>query len=133
MYRRAIAVCTGLLLMFNCSCRQDERKPTAPVSGVVTYQGRPLNHGRVVFIHECGQGAASQINSDGRYSLDAVLGKNVVMIECLDTKDTGAASQDLLLPRGDSLIPSRYQDYITSGLTCNVQEGKNTTDFSLTP
>lgn len=133
--QRVTAICMGLALVLG-GCGHDTQRPTAPVSGLVTYQGKPLDHGRVVFIHEpSGHGAAGEIAADGRYTLNAILGPNAVMIECpcLDPKATSsvAGRPNMLMP--PSLIPARYADHMRSGLKCSVQDKNTTANFNLKP
>ena len=123
-----IALASGIL----SGCHSSDARPTAPVSGRVTYRGQPLDHGRVAFIHESGHGAADNIRPDGQYSLEAIVGANKIAIECLDpdSKATVPGRPDLTLPV--SLIPERYSNHMTSGLTFEVQDGDNSpADFTL--
>ena len=123
-----MVLATGILV----GCGGDSDRPTAPVSGKVTYGGQPLDHGRVVFIHESGHGTASPIDPDGNYAMEAQVGANAVKIECNDPNaaNTVPGRPDMIIPT--SLIPGRYSDHMTSGLTFDVKPGGNAeVDFKL--
>ena len=119
----------GIGILAGCGGAPD--RPTAPVSGEVGYRGQPLDHGPVVFIHESGHGAAGQIGPDGKYTLEAHVGANAVLIECLDPNaaTTVPGRPNMALPA--SLIPQRYGDHMKSALTFQVQSGDNRADFAL--
>jgi hypothetical protein len=107
--------------------------PTAPVSGSVTYHGKPLGFGRVAFVHSSGQAAGAEIAADGTFTLTGYQGSNRVAIECLDTDRPGSKkprSRDMA--ENKSLIPDRYMNYGTSGLTFEVEPGENKASFALT-
>ena len=67
--------------------------PTAPVAGSVSYQGKPLTKGRIIFFHPSGQAAAADLAADGTFKLAAFQGKNQVAIECLAPRSTEAQTQ----------------------------------------
>jgi hypothetical protein len=106
--------------------------PTAPVVGKVTYQGKPLGMGRMIFFHPSGQAAAADLTPAGTFSLIAYQGKNQVGIECFGPERPGAPSgrRPLLVPP-KSLIPARYVEPATSGLTLDVKAGNNEAEFVL--
>lgn len=106
---------------------------TASVSGSVTYQGKPLGFGRIAFVHSSGQAAGAEIVADGSFTLTGYQGSNRVAIECLDSDRPGSKkrrSRDMA--DNKSLIPDRYMNYSTSGLTFDVQPGENKAEFALT-
>lgn len=59
----------------------DDHPQTAPVSGTVTYQGKPLEGATVYFVSEKFSGSG-KTNAEGRYELvqGAVPGKNKISI-----------------------------------------------------
>ncbi len=124
--------------------------PTAPVTGQVTYQGQPLTQGEVMFIPvETGPGvraAYGKLDAQGQYRLTtyregdgAILGQHRVAIVAREevSPDMGKqiSPEGILLPgrQPKSLIPERYADPATSGLSAQVKEGTNRFDFALTP
>lgn len=123
------AVTLGLLaplLLVPSGCGQ--KNLTAPVSGLVTYKGKPLTRGRVVFTHDSGQYGHGDIGPDGRYTLQAPLGACRVAITCREDPPLNPPPGLLILK---SLIPERYEDYMNSGLTFDVQQSANTADWNL--
>lgn len=130
---RAVLVASmGLAIGILGGCGGAPERPKAPVSGQITYQGNPLDHGRVVFIHDSGHGASGDIGPDGRYTLEAIVGHNAVLVECKDPNATSTVPGRPGMPVQASLIPEHYGDHQKSGLTFEVQEGDNSADFALT-
>jgi hypothetical protein len=123
----------SVLLAVGCA---DDRPRTAPVEGVVTYLGKPVPNGTVVFVPESGPSATGEIGPDGRYQLTtftkgdgAVPGPHRVMIAALDDmKDRLPEDRSPLPP---PIIPTRYSDYRASGLTADVQTTRNSINFAL--
>ncbi|MDB5391000.1 MAG: carboxypeptidase regulatory-like protein [Planctomycetaceae bacterium] len=147
---------SGLLLslLFVVAACGKSGPPLASVSGVVTYQDKPVVYAQVVLMSiEKYDGrtwpASAETDEDGRYVLEtpgvgngALVGKHTVSI----TKrgpSRGAAPgspavgnesrpemQAYMLP-GPALIPERYFSPVTSGLEAEVKPGSNTFDFKL--
>jgi hypothetical protein len=107
--------------------------PTAPVSGTITYQGKPLGFGKVVFFHPSGHAAGADIAADGTFTLTAYQGNNSVSVECFDTDRPGSTkARSRMMDDNKSLIPARYMSYGTSGLTFEVKPGEdNKSEFTL--
>ena len=114
-------------------------KPTAVVRGKITYRGKPLELGTVMFIPDnMGPTAMGAIKKDGTYELStyhegdgATIGTHKVSIACKEEQtnfEGNAAATD-----GKRLIPDKYFQEVTSGLTADVKAGQeNTFDFNLT-
>jgi hypothetical protein len=111
-----------------------EKRHLAQVTGKVTYQGKPLASGAVMFQPESGQFAVGEIQPDGTFEMvtgsegkGAVVGKNGVRINCFekpaDGKPRGEPRGEM--PMGKSLIPQKYTSYATSGITVDVKPGVN--------
>jgi len=115
--------------------------PKAPVSGVVTYRGKPLSTGRVCFVHQSGQASTADLAADGTFTLSAFQGRNQVVIECLAPEKSAPGSTKgrigfppqgrIGFPPQESLIPTRYSECATSGLTCEVKPDENHVEFAL--
>jgi hypothetical protein len=108
--------------------------PTAPVSGKVTYHGKPLAFGKVLFFHPSGHAASADIAADGTFELTAYQGKNGVSIECFDADRPGSnKTRGRMADDNKSLIPNRYMSYGTSGLSFEVKpDAESRADFMLT-
>lgn len=123
--------CWLLMLLVAIGCGDGRvRLPTAGVSGTVTYQGKPLSGGRVLFYHPSGQAAAADIAADGSFKFLAFQGKNQVAVYCYQCEGSIVG----VPPRKPvkSLIPSRYTEVASSGLTFDVKPGDdNAAQFTL--
>jgi hypothetical protein len=115
----------------------------AEVSGTVLCDGKPLPFGTIQFLGPDGIPCAGAIGPDGSYSVQVPVGEARVLITCLDEARMHQVSSQLAGARGRaapppaisgklSLIPLRYADWTTSGLTVLVSRGANPQDFSLT-
>lgn len=110
-----------------------EGRPLAHVEGQVLYKGKPLEFGSVTFQPAGGQPARADIGPDGKFVLTtpgegngAVVGFNKVRVTCYESQAPSyAAPTEGEGGLGKSLIPERYASYETSGITMEVQAGKN--------
>jgi hypothetical protein len=107
--------------------------PFAPLSGKVTYQGKALPQGQILLVHSSGSMGASEIRPDGHYEMQAPVGENRVMVDARDQKNLSQISpkQGRPLQQAKSVIPARYNDYVSSGLKLKIVEGSNQHDFNL--
>ncbi len=104
-----------------------------PFRGKVLYQGKPLQFGNVMFQPEGGQPSMGDIQPDGTFEMQtpglgegAVVGKNLVRITCFESQrpSNGSAAQTEMA-LGNSLIPTKYNNFNTSELTVEVHSGEN--------
>jgi hypothetical protein len=127
--------CLLILVVAVLGCRsRGVNLPTAPVSGKVTYQSKPLGFGKVLFFHPSGHAASADIAADGSFTLTAYQGKNNVSVECYEADKPGSnKTRERMMADNKCLIPYRYLSYGTSGLTFDVQPGENKkAEFTLT-
>ena len=125
----------AVLLLFTAGC--GERVKLGRVSGKITYKGQPVPTGTITFLPtSTGPPASAGIRPDGTYTLEtvdigtgAVVGKHTVMITAL--QDSPAVGAEERTPLPPPIIPVKYGNTSTSGLTADVQEGDNTIDFDL--
>ena len=134
---RLIAVfVVGALVLAGCS---GSRYPTAPVSGTVKMNGKPLPSAAMTF-QPMGGGMASVgvTDTNGRYTLEfltgevvgAVVAKHRVIIRTHRKANTEDTSSDRANPSARDPIPRRYND--ESELTMEVPEdGTDSADFDL--
>jgi hypothetical protein len=130
--RRALG-CLAALTLAAAGC--GERVKLGRVSGRVTYKGQAVPTGAVTFLPDPGgPPATAAIGPDGTYTLvtpdvgdGAVVGRHAVMITALQAAPAREAHDPLPPP----IIPVRYGNTSTSGLTADVKDGENTIDFDL--
>ncbi len=129
----------GSCLLVGC----ESGPPMAPVSGRVTFNGKPLEFGTVMFqLSSGGQPARGQIQSDGTFELGtfaagdgAIVGEHKVRItsysgQAPGKSDEASAGGGTL---GQLLIPKRYTMFGTSKLTATVKpDGNEPFEFDLT-
>ncbi|MFM7291134.1 MAG: hypothetical protein ACKO6B_07880 [Planctomycetia bacterium] len=141
-------VIAGCLIAFPTGCSEQIKRPkTAKVSGIVTYKGAPLPNADVVFMpgdSSASQPATGRTDEQGRFQLTTsknndgcIAGEKAVVIMAVDETvpttpyNSDPSSADYV--KRKSLIPKRYGNPTTSGLTATVEAGKkNTFEFNLT-
>jgi hypothetical protein len=147
------AALLGWVLGLGCGEGGGDRPKTYSVSGTVTYNGEAVEGATVAFQPAAGgQGAFGVTDAAGRYSLTtfssgdgAVPGQYKVKIvkhkggegaavdqdspEYEDPAMGGAAGPDA--GQRESLLPAKYADASTSGLTATVGESDNSVNFEL--
>ena len=134
----------GVFLNLFCSGCGPGFPETADVSGRVTYAGKPVPEGRVLFWPEEGRPAMGEINPDGTYHLTtfaegdgATPGTHKVTIKATRVHFPGGGASSPEAPGAPGrpivewLVPERYEQVATSPLTVDVQPGENTVDFDL--
>lgn len=135
-----------LLLTAGCSWQAGDewtaRRPrTYPVEGVVLYQGKPVDGATVVFNSAAENRAAFGVtDSAGRFSLTtfdsgdgAVAGPQQVRVSKVKTEKANLNPElSFEPPKETHLLPAKYADFKTSGLTADVKaEGENRFQFNL--
>lgn len=108
----------------------------APVKGKVLLNGQPLSTGRVITLPSGGRGATGNIRSDGTFELwtfgendGATIGTHKVGVSAFAPKSGGGAESG----NGKSLVPARFMNPETSGLTVEVKaSGDNAPELKLT-
>jgi hypothetical protein len=106
----------------------------ARVRGKVLLDDKPLATGSVVTLPQAGRGATGAI-TDGDFELStfgddgALIGTHKVAV----VANEPSQSTDAEAPAGKSLVPQRYTNPATSGLTIEVKAGEtNTPTLKLT-
>jgi hypothetical protein len=125
-----------LLLVAVAGC--DSGPEVYPVSGTVSFNDKPVEGANVAFmpVAEQGVAAAGKTDADGRFELQmgeepgAQEGQYKVVVQLIKIvgKRTNPDSDDNL--KSVYLIPQKYSDPQTSGLTAEVPS--DTYDFKLT-
>lgn len=139
IFVRTSLLATGLLLL-SLGC--GETAPTlVDVSGKVTYKGKPVPCGMVVFLASDGKSrGVGPIGTNGQYSLKSPMGnmKVAVVTRPADPNSVNdpdrPAVRDVVIPAGvdvRTLPPEKYQSFNKSGLTAEVKSSSQTIDFPL--
>lgn len=122
------------------------RQPTAQVTGTVTFEGEPIEQGTIVFEGKDLRPATGKIENGKIIDCfthdpgDGVpVGKHKVAIQATNTGGSAVVSSPEektstdYMGGGESLIPDRYTNPATSGLTATVtSSGPNEFEFKLT-
>lgn len=131
-----------ILTMIVPACSHDEGPELAPVTGKVTYQGKPITQGTISFqpVSPDGTPATGSIGTDGTYSLQtadakgARLGDYRVVISARKEPETEPDTATPALkkkPVIESQLPLKYEDIDKAQLNKKVASGRNTIDFNL--
>jgi len=143
---RSYSIGRFALFVFLCLVVSGCGKKLGEVTGTVSYKGKNLKNGSVLFSGSDGVEYTTNIDESGQYTAKVILGDAKVRVTCIDdsamvnyTKALSAASRAKDTkkipspPRGGSfsLIPEKYNDYATSGLSTTVKSGKNPYDIDL--
>ncbi|MBX6312095.1 MAG: hypothetical protein IRY99_04130 [Isosphaeraceae bacterium] len=147
---RWLAAITPALFLFlwGCGGTDPAKPPLGKVSGKVTYKGKPVTNGSVIFTPvagkgaETGQVATGQLESDGSFVLTtfdigdgAVLGQHTVTVEARseDINKLNQPKEDgtiaYILPKPS--VPEKYTKPATSPLRYTVEAGSNHFDIEL--
>lgn len=129
MQRFLKVILSGSLAALIGGCGGGE--PTTDISGKVTYNGQPVTSGLINFMPEKGRPLGGGLQSDGTYAFEAPPGNYQVRVDAPAPLPEGYKEGDPMpnLPR---LVPEKYANYGTSGLTATVDEsGSQTIDFTL--
>jgi hypothetical protein len=112
--------------------------PRGSVSGTVKYQGKPVIYGTVMFVGTDNIPVVAMIQPDGSYRATEVLaGNNQVAINSPHpdpperVSKSGKREPPPVDPDKWFMIPGKYGDARTSGLSFAVKEGSNTFPIEL--
>ncbi len=136
-----VVAIVSALSVAGCGGSDTTRPSLAKVSGVVTYKGKPVNKGSVIFTPvlgkggETGQVATSMLGEDGSFALTtfdtedgAILGQHIMTIEAR-TEDLNQLNKPgpngeiaYILPKPS--VPSKYTNPESSPLRYTVEADK---------
>jgi hypothetical protein len=127
-YSSAIWLVGGLFVFGVIGCKSSHELETAPVSGKVMLDGKPVTSGTVTFVPSRGRAAKGEVNSAGKFTLStyrdadgAIVGHHqaAVMVLRADIPKTGPEQNQPIMA-----IPSRYGVAEESGLKYEVKPGQ---------
>jgi hypothetical protein len=154
VYCRPALLSIGLACVLLGGCNNGPKY--VPVSGRVTFKGKPVTTGVIMFYPENGRPSVGSIAEDGTYSLDsptpgALIGDHKVTIESTKvhpgstTEAPKSVEEEMAMakkgyPPGrwlvagklDWLVPEKYSRRETSTLTAKVEDKTNVIDFDIT-
>ncbi|WP_298859428.1 carboxypeptidase-like regulatory domain-containing protein [uncultured Gimesia sp.] len=122
----------GLIVFLGCSVNRDaDLPPTISVSGVVTYQGKPVPDASIMFYPTEGRKPATgKADASGKFELstfgknDGVLaGEHKVTVNAYQTTSEGVSMK--------SAIPVKYTNPSSTPLVVNVSESENEIELKL--
>lgn len=118
--------CCILSLLFLCVIGCDRDRNAFDITGTVTYQGKPLKMGIVVFTPEKGRPLDPvRIDENGVYRIQAMEGNYCVAVIAkpeFGDSEPGKTPEESVGPVR-SLIPERYGNPRTSGISVKVEAG----------
>jgi len=135
--RFAVTALTASLLIVS-GCGAENELGLIPIRGEVTYNGKPLSDGSVIYVpvEPNGRQASGRINADGTFDLTTLKGKDGAMkgsyqiaVYALKSKAGGIPSREDMESSNRStgaepefVVPEKYADPSTSELTDTVDE-----------
>lgn len=128
-----------LLAAFTCAivgCGSD-RPTVVPASGVVLFDGEPLNSGSILFQPVNGRHSRAAIQPDGTFVMTtfsesdgATVGPQSVRVSCTKPDYVDEFGEDV---NGATLIPIAYANFRTSGIKVDIPpEGDDSIVIELT-
>lgn len=125
--------CLLALLIAGCSQSPQDMPETAPVTGIILLDGKPLPYATIVFQPKEGRPSNGQSDAEGKYELQfnqdtmgAKLGPHQVLITTYREFDHQTDPNQKASPE---LLPAKYHS--KSELTATVKEGDNQIPFDL--
>jgi hypothetical protein len=132
-----------LVLLLICTLAAGCGKPRGIVSGKVTYQGKPLTAGSVLFTPEKGSVVDARIDGEGNYraenvpvgtakiSVRADAGVNTEALRNMSNPRDPAEMAKAMMPQSRGPNLGNYGDPEKSGLTYDVKKGSQEYDIQL--
>ncbi len=116
----------AILVVCSCLCGC-QPKQTGRVEGVVTLDGKPLAGAQVFSVPDRGLGARAKTDANGRFSLrETGAGNDGVSVGShrigVSKVDEAASVAEDEVPK--QLLPAKYADHLTSGLSVEVVAGE---------
>lgn len=147
MSRFLLAMFACVLLSLVSACGRSDRGPVAPVEGTVTYRGKPLAAGTIVFEVPKARPANGKI-VDGKitevttYDPGDGVPVGSARVAVFAQADRAGATKSSspgqpvtmganYMDSGKSLIPAKYNNPATSGLSAEIGKGRNTIELKL--
>ncbi|MBI1249318.1 hypothetical protein GC197_15915 [bacterium] len=99
-------VFTSLLALITSGCTQSDKPPTYKVTGTVTYDGKPVESGSIVFDPADGMGQSAMGGiENGKITADVPAGEMIVRISAVRTSEKKDQYGEAIT---ESYIPDKY-------------------------
>ncbi|QDT93183.1 carboxypeptidase-like regulatory domain-containing protein [Gimesia algae] len=143
----ALALFFPLFFLQGCGGTEEKLPQRTAVSGIVTFDGEPVEGASITFrpVEESGQTANGRTNDEGQFQMGTfegtdgvVAGDYIVMISKIKSKsiakvlpedDPNYDPDPQPEPPPENLLPEKYSQAETSGLTVTVLKGEEITDL----
>lgn len=120
----------ALVVLLGLGCvQQPYEGRTAVVTGKVSLNDVPVSVGNILFMMEDGHAATAALGTDGTYSSQCRPGQYKVAVTPPELIDPLASAGNAA---SRVVIPTRYQDLGSSGLSVELKEGDNRFDIRMT-
>lgn len=132
-FSRSLLIVASALCMVGCN-----NSGLTTVTGKVTYNDKPVTTGTISFVSADKPTAYGEIEPDGSYSLKTVkpgdgATPGSYQVTVISLEDMGDRMPEDRNPLPPPMVPNKYSTAGTSGLTAEVEAGKeNVIDFNLT-
>jgi hypothetical protein len=147
-------IAVGIPLLVGCA--NDGRPETYPVTGTITWQGKPLAGATIVFVPgpDGGEGAAATSDADGKFAVSTYASgdgarpgqyrlrvmkyegpkvdpnrKSMTYEEEVAAPDNDPSLRPAPPPK--NLLPKKYESETSSGLVHTVSNGPSTLDITI--
>ncbi len=117
---------TLLMCFLIPGCTPSDQLFVAPIGGTVTYKGKPVPNGTVMFMPAAGPAATGELDPEGRFKLTtyspgdgAILGSHAVSVTALEEMKDVLPEQRSGLPK--PIVPEKYLSHTTSGIKIEVK------------
>jgi hypothetical protein len=127
---RKLGAAIGAIVILAVAGCGPKHPAMAYVKGKVLLNGEPMTMGSVGTVPTAGRGAHGDIRSDGSFELHtyaagdgALIGNHKVAVVAYDQSGGKSPESEY----GKLIVPKRYANYETSGLTIEVKEGEANT------
>ncbi|WP_417392005.1 carboxypeptidase regulatory-like domain-containing protein [Gimesia sp.] len=143
----AVVLFLSIFFLQGCGGAEDDRPQRTAVSGVITFDGEPVEGASITFrpVDESGQTANGRTDEQGVFQMGTfegtdgvVAGDYTVMISKLESQEVAEVLPEddpnydpnpKPQPPPENLLPEKYSKADTSGLTVTVSEGKEISDL----
>ena len=133
-------VSAGLSCLLATGCGSSERRDVlGPTTGKVTFQGKPVASGEVLFDNGQGIARMAPLGSDGTYVVQSAdgfglpVGSYRVAIQPARIEHPLGPIKEPPKPQMNADIPPKYRELSTSGFAAEVKAGDNRFDFDMKP